>query len=311
MQEQPHIVVLGSLNADLVQSVERLPRPGETIPGGGMHIFPGGKGANQACAAARIGARVAMVGQVGDDNLASLLLDSLRSAGVDTRHVGVSGKSTGTAAILVLPDGENTIVISAGANATLTPEVALPRLERIGPGSLLLCQLEVPLETVGKALAYAKARGACTILDPAPARPLDPDLLQRVDFLTPNEIEAAVLLGRPADSLESDEDAREAARELLRLGTSAVVLTLGSRGCIVASGHDIQVVPGFAVAAVDTTGAGDTFNGAFACALAEGRELIEAARFANAAAALSVTRPGAQTSIPARVEVEAFLNRAA
>lgn len=310
MPEEPRIVVLGSLNADLVQSVERLPRPGETISGGSLRIFPGGKGANQACAAGRMGARVMMVGQVGGDNLAPMLLDSLRSAGVNVQYVGVGGDSTGAASILVLPSGENTIVISPGANATLTPEIALPRLAALGPGSLLLCQCEVPIETVERALRRAKECGARTVLDPAPARPLEPALLAAVDFLTPNETEAAVLLNRAESALDSLDEAKEVAVRLLRLGLGAVVLKLGARGCVVAAEGSAQVVPGFIVKAVDTTAAGDTFNGAFACALAEGRDSLAAARFANAAAALSVTRHGAQTSIPSRAEVEEFLDPA-
>ena len=310
MPQHPQIIVLGSLNADLVQSVARLPRPGETLTGGNLQIFPGGKGGNQACAAARMGARVAMVAQVGSDNLASMLLESLRAAGVDTHHVGVSGESTGAASILVLPNGENTIVISPGANATLTPETALPRLAQLGPGSLLLCQLEVPLETVKNALAHARARGARTVLDPAPARSLGQGLLKTVSFLTPNETEASVLLNQPESSLDSISNAKNAAAGLTRLGAEAVVLKLGARGCVVGAGKEIQHVPGFAVHAVDTTAAGDTFNGAFACALSEGSSPFEAARFANAAGALSVTRHGAQTSIPTREEVEAFLAKA-
>lgn len=308
--EDPQIIVAGSLNADLVQSVERLPRPGETISGGDLRIFPGGKGANQACAAGRMGARVAMVGQVGSDTLSSMLFDSLRSAGVDVQQVGIGGESTGAAAILVLPNGENTIVISPGANATLTPEVALPRLAALGPGKLLLCQCEVPIETVERALRHAKECGARTVLDPAPARPLTPSLLAAVDFLTPNETEAAVLLNRAQIPVDSLDETKAAALQLLRLGVGNVVLKLGASGCVVASGVDAQIVPGFEVEAVDTTAAGDTFNGAFAAALAEGRDPLAAARFANAAAALSVTKHGAQTSIPGRGEVEAFLARA-
>ncbi len=310
MTEEPQIVVVGSLNADLVQSVERLPRPGETISGGDLRIFPGGKGANQACAAGRMGARVAMVGQVGSDTLSSMLLDSLRSAGVDVEHVGIGGESTGAAAILVLPNGENTIVISPGANATLTADVALPRLAMLGPGKLLLCQCEVPIETVEQSFLRAKERGARTMLDPAPARPLPASLLAAVDFLTPNETEAAVLSRQERIAVDSSEEWKAAALRLLGLGVGTVVLKLGARGCVVAQGADAQLVPGFEVEAVDTTAAGDTFNGAFATALAEGREPLAAARFANAAAALSVTKHGAQTSIPSRAEVDAFLARA-
>jgi len=173
--KRPEIVVIGSLNADLVQHVGRLPRPGETIVGGSLATFSGGKGANQAVAAGRMGARVRMIGQVGRDSLAPLLLDSLRSAGVNTDSVGASDTSTGTAVILVLPDGENVIVIAAGANARLTPAVAADGLGRVRPGSFVLSQLEIPVESVDAALVAARRRGAVTILDPAPARRLEPD----------------------------------------------------------------------------------------------------------------------------------------
>ena len=307
MSEPSDIVVFGSLNADLVQTVARLPKPGETLAGGDLKTFSGGKGANQACAAGRMGARVAMIGQVGNDRLGSLLLDSLQSAGVNTERVGKSDKPTGTAVILVLPDGENLIVISAGANATVTPEVAESGLADLGPRSLLLCQLETSLESVERSVSQAKAKGARTILDPAPARQLSPELLHNVDFLTPNENEALMLLGKPPTPVDDDAQAEAVADELLALGPGTVVLKLGPRGCLLTTQEGHQWVSGFEVAALDTTAAGDTFNGAFATALSEGRPVIEAARFANAAGALSVTKPGAQSSIPSREEVDEFL----
>ncbi len=309
MREPSDIVVFGSLNADLVQTVDRLPKPGETLAGGGLKTFSGGKGANQACAASRMGGRVAMVGQVGNDRLAALRLDSLQSAGVDTELVGKSNKPTGTAVILVLPDGENSIVISPGANATVTADVPESRLANLKPGSLLLCQLETPVESVERALLLAKAKRARTILDPAPARRLPPELLRNVDFLTPNENEALMLLGKSPAPFGSDAQAEAAARQLVALGPRTVLLKVGSRGCLVTTKDRCQWVPGFKVTAVDTTAAGDTFNGAFATSLAEGRTVIEAARFANAAGGLSVTKPGAQSSIPSREEVDRFLNR--
>ncbi len=311
MKENPEIVVIGSLNADLVQNVDRLPKPGETIVGGNLQTFSGGKGANQAYAAGRMGARVSMIGQVGSDGLASLLLQSLQSAGVHTDSVGKVDLSTGAAVILVLPDGENLIVISPGANATVTPGLAAQRLSALSEGSYLLSQLEIPIESVDESLAVAKARGATTILDPAPARELSPDLLRKVDFLTPNETETETLLGAPGLKMESDADLELAARAVLALGPRSVVLKLGARGCVIASGEGCQRVPGFKVSAVDTTAAGDVFNGAFATALAEGRGVLQAARFANAAAALSVTRPGAQNSVPSRQEAERFLSEVA
>lgn len=311
MSEHPDIVVIGSLNADLVQNVDRLPRAGETIVGGTLQTFSGGKGANQAYAAGRMGARVSMIGQVGSDGLASLLLQSLRSAGVDTGSVGEADMSTGAAVILVLPDGENLIVISPGANATVTPALAADRLSALREGSYLLSQLEIPIESVQESLAVAKARGATTILDPAPARELSTELLRNVDFLTPNETETLTLLGEPSFPMDVDSNLELAAKKILALGPKSVVLKLGARGCMIATMRGSLRVSGFKVSAVDTTAAGDVFNGAFATALAEGGTVPHAARFANAAAALSVTRPGAQNSVPSRQEVERFLSETA
>ena len=305
------IVVLGSLNADLVQTVERVPRPGETLRGGNLETFAGGKGANQAFAAGRMGARTAMIGQVGDDSLGKLLLDSLRSAGVDTAAVGLADRPTGAATILVLPSGENLIVISPGANATLSPKLAVARLADLDGAGFLLCQLETPIETVEKALAFAKEKGVTTILDPAPARTLSRDVLGNVDLLTPNETEALTLLGAAADKIETIEQAEAAAKQLLALGVGTVVLKLGPQGCLVAGDGFCEAIAGFSVEAVDTTAAGDTFNGALAVGLVEGKVLPEAARFANAAAALSTTRAGAQPSMPSREEVERLLRDAA
>ena len=307
MSEQPEIVVIGSLNADLVQNVDRLPKPGETVVGGNLETFSGGKGANQAYAAGRMGARVRMIGQVGSDSLASLLLDSLRSAGVNTDSVGAAEMSTGAAVILVLPDGENLIVISPGANATVTPALAAEKLGGLGEGAFVLSQLEIPTESVRESLAVAKGRGATTILDPAPARALPGEVLRNVDFLTPNETETAALLGEPGLALDTDADLETAARRILALGPGTAVLKLGARGCLIVSERHSLRVPGFKVAPVDTTAAGDVFNAAFAAGLAEGRALESAARFANAAAALSVTRPGAQNSVPSRRRVDRFL----
>lgn len=307
MNATPEIVVIGSLNADLVQNVDRLPRPGETIVGGALETFSGGKGANQAYAVGRMGGHVSMIGQVGSDGLASFLLESLQAAGVNTELVGVSDRSTGAAVILVLPDGENLIVISPGANASTTPELATEKLNILKKGSFLLAQLEIPIESVEASLAVAKARGATTILDPAPARPLTSELLCQVDFLTPNETETMTLLGESDLSMDDEAAVNLAAGRLLALGPKAVVLKLGSRGCVIATAEDRHKVPGFKVKAVDTTAAGDVFNGAFATALAEGQTAPQAARFANAAAALSVTQPGAQNSVPSRQEVDQFL----
>jgi len=308
MNQKATIVVLGSANMDLVLRVERLPLAGETISGGHLALFPGGKGANQACAAARLGGEVAFVGQLGADAFGVELMASLERAGVNTEGVGKSQIPTGCACIYVLPNGENSIVISPGANATALPEVILPELDLLDKNCYLLSQLEIPISTVAAALFRAKAAGATTILDPAPFHSLSTELLQSVDFLTPNQTEAAALLGEQAGEISDFQHAAYAAERILSLGPRAVVIKLGSLGCYVASGSLRNCVSAFDVNAVDTTAAGDIFNGAFAVALAEGGDPAEAARFASAAAAISVTRPGAQTSVPCRREVEALLS---
>ena len=300
------IVVLGSLNIDMVIAVERMPRSGETLNGGDLALFDGGKGANQACAVGRLGGLVTMIGQTGADLFGARLSGALANAGVDTSGIGTAGRPTGSANIYVQPDGENSIVISSGANATLTPEIARQRLRAAAPYDFLLAQLESPMASIVAAFQEAKGAGAITVLDPAPVRPLPAELIPLVDFLTPNQTEASALLDA-VWTIRNFEDARAAAEALLRAGYRAVALKLGELGCYIADSRTRAAIPGFPVRAVDTTGAGDTFNGAFAVALAEGASLEEAGRFANAAAAISVTRPGAQNSIPERSEVEAIL----
>ncbi len=303
------IVVVGSANMDVVLPVGRLPRAGETILGGDLALFPGGKGANQACAAGKLGGAVWLIAQVGRDAFGTALVSSLQQAGVETEHVGASDRPTGCACIYVLPEGENSIVVSPGANATLDPKTALSRLAAVEDAGFVLSQLETPLETVEAVFTAARSRGATTILDPAPARELPQSLLQSVDFLTPNQSEAATLLGDPSWVIRDFDDAAQAASRLLALGPSAVVMKLGALGCLVVSRNGSQKAEGFQVSAVDTTAAGDAFNGAFAVALAEGRSVAEAAAFANASAAISVTRPGAQASLARRDEVVQFLRR--
>jgi len=310
MGKQGGIVVIGSANMDVVMHVDRLPHPGETITGGDMALFAGGKGANQACAAGKLGGSVTFIGQVGSDPFGAVLLASLRQAGVDTGCVGIAGRASGCASIYVLAGGENAIVISPGANATLDPETALARLEALDGVALVLLQLEIPIETVAAALEWARSHGAVTILDPAPARPLSASLLRQVDFLTPNQSEAATLLGMASEEIRGFADAEEAAAGLLALGPSSVIVKLGSIGCLVATPQARTRIQGFRVAAVDTTGAGDAFNGGLAVALAENQPVVEAAAFANAAGAIAVTRNGAQASLPSRVEVSRFLDLA-
>lgn len=300
------ILVLGSLNGDLVQHVPRIPIAGETLRGGGLHTFVGGKGANQACAAALLGGNVAMAGKVGTDVFAHRLIDGLREAGVNTNLVSRSDSPTGTAVILVLPSGENSIVISPGANGDVSIDFALDALERLNAGDLLLCQLEIPLESVSTALKVARNKGVTTILDPAPACPLSNDLIASVNILTPNQTEAALLLDTKC-APETFAEAEGCARKLLERGAETVIIKLGALGCFVANSQRTFTSAGFTVQAVDTTAAGDAFNGALAVALAEGAEFPSATRFANAAAAISVTKPGAIASMPSRAVVQQFL----
>jgi ribokinase len=300
------ILVLGSLNIDLVQRVPRLPLRGETIQGEDLQIFVGGKGANQACAAALLGGRVQMAGKVGDDVFAARLLNELRNAGVDTSLVGTAPGASGSAAILVLPNGDNSIVISPAANAQVSIEFALQAVQNLREGDLLLCQLETPLDTVASVVQAAYAKGVTTVLDPAPARALSDNVLQAVSILTPNQTEAAILTGQQETPVDKAA-AEKVARKLQSRGARTVIVKLGDQGCLIVDGETVTAIPAFPVEARDTTAAGDTFNGGLAAALAEGLGLEAAARIANAAAALSVTKPGAISSIPTRSEVYAFV----
>ena len=300
------ILVLGSLNIDFVQRVSRMPAPGETLRGEDLATHVGGKGANQACAAALLGGKVSFAGMVGSDQFAPRLQTELQAAGVDMHLVGISPRSSGTALILVLPTGENVIVISPGANGDVSRDVALASVCHLQRGDLLLCQLEIPLDSVAAALRAAYAKGVITMLDPAPASALPDDLLRSVSILTPNQTEASLLCGR-ALPVETMPDAEQAARELRRRGAGAIIVKMGAQGCLVWHEETAIQSPAFPSTVVDTTAAGDTFNGALAVALAEGLAMDRAARFANAAAALSVKKAGAISSIPNRLDVDALL----
>jgi len=307
---KPALVVAGSLNMDFVVSVDHLPVPGETVLGRDFQMIPGGKGANQACAAGKLGAgavAVRMIGRVGSDLFADHLKASLAAAGVDVGAVHASrSHPTGVALIWVDRRGQNSIVVAAGANQALAAaDVEAMRTVFRGAG-LALFQLETPLDTVSAALALAREEGLRTMLDPAPAQPLPAELLGRVDILTPNESEALILLGRSPARVRIEE-APELAAALRRLGPPEVVLKLGDRGCLHCGASGCFHAPAFAVEVRDATAAGDTFNAALAVALAEGRDMPSALRFANAAAAISVTRLGAQISAPSRAEVDRFL----
>lgn len=297
------VVVVGSLNMDLVARAPRLPVPGETLMGRSFSTVPGGKGGNQAVAAARLGARTAMIGCVGDDAFGRELRAGLERDGVDCAGVGVApGLSSGVALIVVDDDGRNGIVVVAGGNGQLAP-ADVDRQEAVLAGARVVAlQLETPLATVEHAALRARALGRTVVLNPAPARALPEGLVACADYLVPNELEAAMLAGLPVDSVES---AVEAARRLRARGAGSVLVTLGERGVVAVTVEGARHYPAEKVQAVDTTAAGDTFIGGFCAGLVRGRSLPEAIGFAQAAAAISVTRPGAQTSIPFEREVPA------
>ncbi len=302
------ILVIGSLNMDFVVRTDKLPLGGETIKGREFRMIPGGKGANQALAVARLGGQARMIGRVGADRFGRNLKDGLSSAGVDTSQVwSTPDVATGVALILVENGGQNQITVAAGANERLTPGDLQQTFETFKDGYLLL-QLESPLETVQAAASLARQRGLTTILDPAPAASLPSSLLRSLDFLTPNESEALLLLGQPPGQIRLGE-APALGRRLMELGPDTVVLKLGDKGAWLVNRRECRHFPAHPVKAVDVTAAGDTFNGALAVSLAEGRSLEQALCFANAAAALSVTHPGAQASIPSRSQVDLFLSR--
>jgi ribokinase len=299
------VTVVGSLNMDLVIRSPRIPLPGETIIGGEFHTVPGGKGANQAVAAARLGAHVSMVGRVGRDAFADALLENLAADGIDHTHVAQDGEAaTGVALIVVDDAGENSIVVASGANMRLSPADVNAAEATIADSKTLLLQLESPLETVARAVEVARAHGIIVILNPAPARSLPAELLEQIDVLIPNESETALLTGMPVDDLG---EAEAAASRLRELGVGTVILTLGDRGALLAREGGAEVFPAFDVTPVDTTAAGDAFVGGLAVALAEGRALAEAVRWGNAAGALATTMLGAQTSLPTREALEKML----
>jgi ribokinase len=307
---KPALVVVGSLNMDFVVSVDRLPAPGVTVLGQDFKLLPGGKGANQACAAGKLGGRsvaVRMIGRVGYDVFADHLKASLSAAAVDVTFVHATrAQATGVALIWVDRQGQNSIVVASGANHELAAADVEAMRKTLRVATLALFQLETPLDTVQAALKLAREEGAMTVLDPAPAQSLPAGLLAQVDILTPNESEALLLCGRPASRVTL-ADAPALAEELRKLGPKAVIHKLGDQGCLLLDGAGPRRFPAYTVEVRDTTAAGDTFNAALAVALAEGKRMEEAIPFANAAAAISVTRLGAQASAPSRAEVDAFL----
>ncbi|MFC7816846.1 ribokinase [Streptomyces sp. NPDC057367] len=295
------LLVVGSANADLVIGVERRPGAGETVLGTDLAVHPGGKGANQAVAAARLGARTALLARVGDDDYGRLLLDSQRAAGVDTVGVLVGGAPTGVALITVDPSGDNSIVVSPGANGRLAPGDVRAAASLFHASRVVSTQLEVPLETVVE-VVRSLAPGSRFVLNPSPPLPLPREVLDACDPLIVNEHEAKVILG---DARVSDRP-EDWARILLAKGPRSVVVTLGAEGALVASGSEVSRVPSVKVEAVDTTGAGDAFTAALAWRLGTGASLAEAAAYAARVGAAAVTRAGAQASYPTAAEVEAL-----
>jgi ribokinase len=301
------IVVVGSSNTDLVIQVPHLPAPGETILGGKFITAPGGKGANQAVGAARAGGKVTFVARVGDDSFGEQALAGFKRDGLDVSQITKDAKSpSGVALIFVSAKGENSIAVADSANNRLNPAHVSPSV--IASAGVVVAQLETPLKTIAAAAKLAHSKGVPFILNPAPAQKLPDSLLKQVTYLTPNETECALLTGIKPEAGQKSCD--RAADALLAKGVQTVILTLGSAGAYVATKGIRVLVPSFKVKPVDTTAAGDIFNGALAVALLEGKPLLDAVRFANAAAALSVTKLGAQSSAPTRVQIESFLKRA-
>ncbi|HXT42231.1 MAG TPA: ribokinase [Candidatus Angelobacter sp.] len=298
---KPHVVVIGSANTDLVVRVPKLPSPGETVTGRQFQIVAGGKGANQAVAAARAGARVAFIGSLGPDNFGKAILRGLRREGIDTRYVVRSEDSpSGVALIMVDARGENLIGVARGSNDELLPKHIDAAASFIDSARCLVVQLEIPLATVRHALKLAVLHNVPVLLNPAPARRVPATLLRQITFLTPNEGELGALTGLPVKGKSAVEAATQ---RLHNLGVKHVLATCGARGVCWRSAVGARWYSAPRVRAVDTVGAGDCFSGAFAAAMTEGKTVEEAVRFAIAAAAISVTRPGAQTAMPRRREI--------
>jgi ribokinase len=307
MKTAGNLVVLGSINADHILNLNSFPTPGETVTGSQYQVAFGGKGANQAVAAGRSGANISFIACTGDDDIGESVRKQLASDNIDIAPISViSGEATGVALIFVNAEGENVIAIHAGANAALSPALVEAQRDRIAQASALLMQLESPIESVLAAAKIARQHNTTVALNPAPARELSDELLSLVDIITPNETEAERLTGI---RVENDVDAAKAAQALHAKGIHTVLITLGSRGVWASVNGEGHRVPGFKVDAVDTIAAGDTFNGALITALLEETPLPEAIRFAHAAAAIAVTRKGAQPSVPWREEIEAFLGQ--
>jgi len=306
-QNKPKIVVVGSSNMDLVVKSPRIPAKGETILGGDFIMTPGGKGANQAVAAAKLGAEVYFVAKLGDDIFGRQSLSNLQEVGIHTEYVEQTREAPSGVALITVDDaGDNVIVVAPGANLKLSPEDIKKARSVIASSGAVATQLEVPLETVEFAARLANDTGVPFILDPAPAQKLSDELLRKVDVLTPNETEAEILTGI---KVTDENSAQIAVKELLNRGVKAVILTMGSKGYVLATKDGAQFISSVKVDAVDATAAGDAFTGSLAVGMARGKTLKDAALFANYVAALSVTKMGAQSSMPDAGQVENFIKQ--
>ncbi|HUT46390.1 MAG TPA: ribokinase [Sedimentisphaerales bacterium] len=306
-QNKPKIVVVGSSNMDLVVKSPRIPTKGETVLGGDFIMTPGGKGANQAVAAAKLGAEVYFIAKLGDDIFGRQSLSNFQKVGIHTEYVDQTEEApSGVALITVDVAGDNVIVVAPGANLKLSPEDVGKAQPVIASSGAVAAQLEVPLETVEFAARLANDAGVPFILDPAPAQKLSPEFLKKVDVLTPNETEAEILTGI---KVTDENSALVAAKDLLERGVKAVILTMGAQGYLLATKDAAEFVPSVKVDAVDATAAGDAFTGSLGVGLAQGKTLRDAALFANHVAALSVTKMGAQSSMPDAGQVENFIRQ--
>lgn len=300
----PKIVVVGSANTDFVLGVPELPSKGETVLGDKFRVVRGGKGANQAVAAVRLGADVTFVARLGTDSFGDQALDAYREEGIHTDFIVQDPEiHSGIALIMVNPRGENVIAVGPGANSHLSAQDVLAASTAIEQADCVLLQLEIPVEAVQAAAEIAHRNQVRVILNPAPARRLPHELLNKVDYLTPNETETAILAGEDPSSIGPDSLPRLASA----LGVPNLVVTLGSRGAAILQNGQTRLIPSFPITPVDTTASGDAFNGALAVALASGQSVSDAVRFANAAGAITATRPGAQPSLPTRKELDQFM----
>ncbi|WP_455541298.1 ribokinase [Prevotella fusca] len=302
MNNKKKIVIVGSANTDMVISADHFPLPGETLMGTNFMTNFGGKGANQAVAAARLGGQTVFIGKVGNDNFGTSIISNLESEGINVSHLYTTQEiSTGVALITTIPSGENSIIVNAGANGQLTADDVRDSEEIIAEAGTVLMQLETPVAALTEAAKLGKKHGAFTVLNPAPASPLPHELLENIDLLIPNETEASSISGV---EIKDESTAMEAISAIQGMGVKNVIITVGSKGAIAKVDGKMIMVPAFKVKAIDTTAAGDTFCGALCVALSEGKDIEAAIRFGNKASSVSVTRKGAQLSIPQRKELE-------